>query len=48
MAEGMETALAIGRLKMSGQEIVRVNQGHGIESIHYLNDGLWRTPTVAK
>jgi PUA domain protein len=41
MAEGKEHALAIGLLKMSTQDIQQINKGVGIETLHYLNDGLW-------
>jgi len=42
MAEGKETALAIGLTKMSTKQIRQVNKGIAIENIHYLNDGLWK------
>uniref|UniRef100_A0A1I7UM55 PUA domain-containing protein n=1 Tax=Caenorhabditis tropicalis TaxID=1561998 RepID=A0A1I7UM55_9PELO len=41
MAEGKQHALAIGLMSMSSEEIQSVNKGNGIESLHYLNDGLW-------
>lgn len=41
MAEGKEHALAIGILKMSTQDVQQINKGVGIETLHYLNDGLW-------
>ncbi|PIC33547.1 hypothetical protein B9Z55_013489 [Caenorhabditis nigoni] len=41
MAEGKEHALAIGLMSMSSEEIQSINKGNGIESLHYLNDGLW-------
>jgi PUA domain protein len=41
MAEGKEHALAIGLLKMATQDIQQINKGIGIETLHYLNDGLW-------
>ena len=41
MAEGKEHALAIGLLKMSTNEVQHINKGVGIETLHYLNDGLW-------
>lgn len=41
VAEGKETALAIGLLKMSTHDIQNINKGIGIETLHYLNDGLW-------
>ncbi|CAI4229450.1 unnamed protein product [Auanema sp. JU1783] len=42
MAEGKQHALAIGQMKMTSEDIQKVNKGIGIENIHYLNDGLWR------
>mmetsp|Transcript_49490 Transcript_49490/g.124439 ORF Transcript_49490/g.124439 Transcript_49490/m.124439 type:complete len:182 (-) Transcript_49490:39-584(-) len=41
MAEGKEHAMAIGITTMSTEEIRTVNKGHGLENIHYLNDGLY-------
>lgn len=41
MAEGKDHALAVGLTKMSTQAILEVNKGIAIETIHYLNDGLW-------
>ncbi|KAJ8141492.1 hypothetical protein OXX80_003689 [Metschnikowia pulcherrima] len=40
-AEGKDTALAIGRLSMSTDDIKSINKGVGIELLHYLGDGLW-------
>jgi len=40
-AEGKEHALAIGFTKLSSAEIREVNKGIAMDSIHYLNDGLW-------
>jgi PUA domain protein len=31
---------------MSTGDMVSVNKGIGVENLHYLNDGLWRTPQV--
>ncbi|KAI8823452.1 PUA-like domain-containing protein [Fimicolochytrium jonesii] len=42
LAEGKEHALALGVMKMSSKEIKSVNKGHGIDLVHYLNDGLWK------
>jgi predicted RNA-binding protein (TIGR00451 family) len=42
-AQDKENALAIGVMLMSTQEVRSVNKGHGVESLHYLTDGLWRT-----
>lgn len=41
MAEGKEHAVAIGRMKMSSEELLAKNKGVGVDNIHYLNDGLW-------
>jgi len=41
-AENKEHALAIGYTSMSTEEIRTVNQGVGVETIHCLNDGLWK------
>ncbi|KAK9459541.1 PUA-like domain-containing protein [Lipomyces oligophaga] len=40
-AEGKETALAVGKLVMSTDEIQKINKGIGIEVQTYLGDGLW-------
>lgn len=45
-AEGKNTPLAIGLMKMSSEQIKKVNEGIGMDNIHYLNDGLWLTPTI--
>ncbi|CAO3686619.1 unnamed protein product [Umbelopsis vinacea] len=42
MAEGKEHALAIGLLKMSTEEIRKINKGIGCDNIHHLNDSLWK------
>ncbi|KAJ3042629.1 hypothetical protein HDV00_006908 [Rhizophlyctis rosea] len=47
MAEGKEHALAVGTTTMSTQDIKKVNKGIGIELAHFLNDGLWKVPTMA-
>jgi len=41
-AEGKVYPLAIGQLKMSLDDIVSINKNIGIDSVHYLDDGLWR------
>ncbi|KAJ1920166.1 translation machinery-associated protein 20 [Mycoemilia scoparia] len=41
-AEGKEHALAIGVLKMSTDDIKKVNKGTGVELYHYLGDQLWK------
>jgi PUA domain protein len=40
-AEGKDSALAIGKLLMSTDDMKLINKGHGIELLHYLGDGLW-------
>ncbi|KAI9495976.1 PUA-like domain-containing protein [Zychaea mexicana] len=42
MAEGKETALAIGQLTMSTEDIRKKNKGIGCDNIHYLMDTLWK------
>eukprot|EP00898_Chlorokybus_atmophyticus_P008293 jgi/Chlat1/8465/Chrsp80S07862 len=42
MAEGKETALAVGLTKMSTDDIRKINKGIAIENIHCLNDGFWK------
>ena len=42
-AEGKEHATAVGLTKMSTADIRSVNKGIGVETVHYLNDGLWKT-----
>jgi len=41
MAEGKQHAVAIGKMKMTPDKIKEVNKGIGIETVHYLRDGLW-------
>ncbi|KAF3160566.1 translation machinery-associated protein 20 [Orbilia oligospora] len=41
-AEGKEHACMIGVLKMSTEDIKRLNKGNGVENCHYLGDGLWK------
>ncbi|PKA52729.1 hypothetical protein AXF42_Ash001710 [Apostasia shenzhenica] len=42
MAEGKQHALAIGFTKMSAKDIKSINKGIGVDTMHYLNDGLWK------
>lgn len=42
-AEGKEHATAVGLTKMSTSDIRNINKGIGVETLHYLNDGLWKT-----
>lgn len=46
MAEGKEHALAIGQMKLSTDEIRKINKGVGVETLHYLNDGLWHMKQI--
>jgi len=46
-AEGKEHAMAVGLTKLSTADIRAVGKGIGVENIHYLNDGLWKTPGFA-
>ncbi|KAH9390070.1 PREDICTED: malignant T-cell-amplified sequence 1 homolog [Rhagoletis zephyria] len=46
VAEGKQNALSVGLLKMSVDEIAKVNRGIAIENVHFLNDGLWRLKPV--
>ncbi|XP_063902446.1 malignant T-cell-amplified sequence 1 homolog [Zophobas morio] len=41
-AEGKEHALAVGIMLMPTLEIKAKNKGVAVETLHYLNDGLWR------
>lgn len=40
-AEGKESALCIGKLKMTANDIKTLNKGIAVEVVHYLGDGLW-------
>ena len=44
--EGKENAMAVGITKMSTQAMRELNKGIGVDNLHYLNDGLWKTPRV--
>ena len=44
-AEGKDHALAISVTTMSSQEIRDVNKDIGVETLHFLGDGLWDTET---
>lgn len=45
-AEGKEHAMAIGVTKMSTADIRAINKGIGVDNLHYLNDGMWKTEKV--
>ena len=46
--EGKEAAMAVGYTQMSTEEMREVNKGIGVDNLHYLNDGLWKTPRLAQ
>jgi len=41
-AEGKTHALAVGLTKMSTHDMRSLNKGHGVETLHCLNDGLFK------
>jgi len=41
-AEGKENACMVGILKMSTDNIRKENKVGGVETVHYLGDGLWK------
>jgi hypothetical protein len=45
-AEGKETAMAVALTKMSTADIRAINKGIGLDNVHHLNDGLWKTPNM--
>jgi malignant T-cell-amplified sequence len=45
-AEGKQHAMAIGLTKMSTEQIVQVNKGIAVDTMHYLMDGLWQNPKI--
>ncbi len=40
-AEGKEHAVGVGLLKLSTEDIKKVNKDVGVETVHYLGDDLW-------
>ena len=44
--EGKEHAMAVGITKMSSKAMRELNKGIGIDNLHNLNDGLWKTVTL--
>ncbi|KAL5967901.1 Beta-14-galactosyltransferase 7 [Taenia solium] len=42
MAEGKKHAVAVGVTTMSTNEMLDINKNIGVETLHYLNDGLWQ------
>lgn len=45
-AEGKENAMAVGWTKMSTEDMRNINKGIAVDNLHYLNDGLWKTPRL--
>lgn len=45
-AEEKDHAMAVGLTLLSTQEMRDVNKGIGVELLHHLNDGLWKTPKM--
>jgi malignant T-cell-amplified sequence len=41
--EGKTHIIAVGIMRKSSQQIKTENNGIGIETLHYLGDGIWRT-----
>ena len=46
VADGRESACAVGLALMSTKDIKEKNKGDAVESYHYLGDGLWNNLTV--
>jgi PUA domain protein len=45
-AEGKEYPLAVGFMTMSSVDVRKKNKGTGIETCHFLGDGLWGTEEI--
>jgi PUA domain protein len=45
-AEGKVHAMAVGITKMSTEDIIGLNKGIAVETVHYLMDGLWQSPIL--
>lgn len=45
-AEGKEYPLAVGFMTMSSVDVRKKNKGTGIETCHFLGDGLWSTEEI--
>ncbi|KAL7415870.1 PUA domain-containing protein [Mrakia frigida] len=45
-AEGKEHAVGVGILKMSTEDIRKINKGVAIESVHYLGDDFYKLMTI--
>lgn len=46
-AEDKEHAMAVGLTTMSTADMREQNKGIGVELMHHLNDGLWKTLKMA-
>lgn len=46
VAEGKMHALGIGTMKMSTDDVKKINKGIGVDLIHFLNDGLWQMKCI--
>ena len=47
-AEGMTLPMAVGTMAMDMSDILATGKGIGITLIHYVDDGLWRTPAIGR
>ena len=45
-AEGKESPLAVGIMKMSTEDMRKTNKGIAVENCHFLTDGLWVTSRI--
>jgi PUA domain protein len=45
--EGKKHAIAVGTTTMTSEDIMKINKGVAVETVHYLQDGLWQTKTIA-
>uniref|UniRef100_A0AC35TKL8 PUA domain-containing protein n=1 Tax=Rhabditophanes sp. KR3021 TaxID=114890 RepID=A0AC35TKL8_9BILA len=46
MAEGKVHALAVGSMKMSTEDVLKINKDIGVDTIHYINDGVYRLTQI--
>ena len=45
-AEGKEHAVGVGSMKVSSEDIKRINKDVGVETLAYLGDDLWPLQTL--
>lgn len=45
--EGKQHAVAVGTTLLSSDEIQKKNEGHCVENVHHLGDGLWMNPVLS-